>query len=40
MTTRLETRDLTWRDTWPAARVLAQAYQDGAIWEAAGKMAT
>jgi hypothetical protein len=40
MTTRLETRDLTWRDTWPAARVLAQAYQDGAIWEAAGHMAT
>lgn len=39
MTTRLETRDLTWRDTWPAARVLAQAYQDGAIWAAAGQVA-
>ena len=38
MTTRLETRDLTWRDIWPAARVLANAYQDGAIWAAAGEV--
>lgn len=36
MSTRLATRDLRWRDTWPAARLLAQAYQDGAIWAAAG----
>jgi hypothetical protein len=38
MSTRLETRDLGWRDTWPAARLLARAYQDGAIWEAAGRV--
>jgi len=38
MTTRLETRDLGWRDSWPAARLLARAYQDGAIWEAAGRV--
>jgi len=36
MSTRLATRDLRWRDTWPAARLLARAYQDGAIWAAAG----
>jgi hypothetical protein len=39
MTTRLVTRDLGWRDTWTAARLLANAYQDGAIWEAAGQLA-
>jgi hypothetical protein len=36
--TQLKTRDLAWRDTWRAARVLARAYQDGAIWEAAGQV--
>ena len=39
MNPRLETRDLVWRDTWPAARLLARAYRDGAIWAAAGRMA-
>lgn len=38
MNPRLETRDLVWRDTWRAARLLAEAYQDGAIWEAAGQV--
>ncbi|TDV42267.1 hypothetical protein [Actinophytocola oryzae] len=38
MPTRLETRDLAWRDTWRAARLLADAYADGAIWAAAGRM--
>jgi hypothetical protein len=37
MPPRLETRDLRWRDTWAAARLLADAYQDGAIWAAAGR---
>jgi hypothetical protein len=35
----LATRDLVWRDTWRAARLLADAYQDGAIWAAAGRTA-
>lgn len=39
MSTRLATRDLGWRDTWPAARLLAEAYLDGAIWTAAGRSA-
>lgn len=39
MPRRLETRDLGWRDTWRAARLLADAYRDGAIWAAAGRTA-
>src|SRR6266496_3185709 len=39
MPPRLETRDLGWRDTWRAARLLADAYRDGAIWAAAGRTA-
>lgn len=39
MRSRLKTRDLVWRDTWHAARLLARVYQDGAIWTAAGRTA-
>lgn len=35
----LSTRDLVWRDTWRAARLLAHAYEDGVIWAAAGRTA-
>lgn len=35
----LSTRDLVWRDTWRAARLLAHAYGDGVIWAAAGRTA-
>ncbi|MEH1100476.1 hypothetical protein [Micromonospora sp. CPCC 205561] len=34
----LEVRDLEWRRLWAGARLLAEAYQDGAIWAAAGSL--
>lgn len=39
MPRRTEIRNLVWRDTWHAARLLARAYEDGAIWAAAGRTA-
>ncbi|MEU7526800.1 hypothetical protein AB0A74_13805 [Saccharothrix sp. NPDC042600] len=38
MTTRLDVRDLPWRDTWRAARLLAQAYREGVIWDSIARI--
>ncbi|MEU6076811.1 hypothetical protein [Micromonospora sp. NPDC047074] len=35
---KLEVRDLGWRQLWAGARLLAEAYEDGAIWAAAGSL--
>ncbi|MEU8045560.1 hypothetical protein AB0B71_15635 [Micromonospora echinofusca] len=35
---RLEVRDLRWRQLWAGARLLGQAYEDGALWAAAGSL--